>query len=49
LPVGTSLSALLTLVVMAALLTGLIAYEALRYSDSRERIRHQLGRDPLAD
>jgi low temperature requirement protein LtrA len=49
LPLGTSLSALLTLVVMAALLTGLIAYEALRYSDSRERIRHQLGRDPLAD
>jgi low temperature requirement protein LtrA len=49
LPAATSISALLTLGVLSALLTALIAYEALRYSDSRERIRHRLGREQLAD
>ena len=40
-PAGTALPALATLGVLAALLVGLIAYEALRYADVRERVRHQ--------
>ena len=49
LPVATTLSALLTLAILAALLSALIVYEALRYADSRDRIRHQLAREPVAD
>jgi low temperature requirement protein LtrA len=49
LPVATTLSALLTLAILAALLAALIVYEALRYADSRDRIRHQLAREPVAD
>ena len=33
--------ALLTLTVLAAILSALIAYEALRFADVRERVRHQ--------
>jgi len=40
LPVGAVLPALLTLGMLAALLSLLIAYEALRYADVRERVRH---------
>ncbi len=40
-PAGAALPALATLGVLAALLVGLIAYEALRYADVRERVRHQ--------
>jgi low temperature requirement protein LtrA len=49
LPAGARLSALLTLGILTALLSALIAYEAIRYSDSRERIRHGLAREPVAD
>ncbi len=48
-PAGTSLPALATLGILTALLIALIAYEALRYADSRDRIRHQLAREPIAD
>jgi hypothetical protein len=41
LPAGAVLPALLTLGMLAALLAVLIAYEALRYADARDRIRHQ--------
>jgi low temperature requirement protein LtrA len=49
LAVATTLSALLTLAILAALLGVLIVYEAVRYADSRDRIRHQLAREPVAD
>jgi low temperature requirement protein LtrA len=49
LSLATTLSALLTLAILAALLVVLIVYEALRYADSRDRIRHQLAREPVAD
>jgi low temperature requirement protein LtrA len=49
LPAATSLSALLTLAILAALLLALIVYEAVRYADSRDRIRHQLAREPVAE
>jgi low temperature requirement protein LtrA len=42
LPAGAQLPALLTLGILAALLAALIVYEALRYADARERVRHQL-------
>jgi low temperature requirement protein LtrA len=49
LPAGTSLPALWTLGILAALLAALILYEALRYAESRERIRHELTREPIAE
>jgi low temperature requirement protein LtrA len=49
LPVGVSISALWTLGMLAALLAALIVYEALRYAESRDRIRHELAREPIAD
>jgi low temperature requirement protein LtrA len=39
-PAGAALPALLTLGMLAALLSLLIAYEALRYADVRDRVRH---------
>jgi low temperature requirement protein LtrA len=44
LPAGAVLPALLTLGILAALLAALIAYEALRYAEARDRVRHQLAR-----
>jgi low temperature requirement protein LtrA len=41
LPAGSVLPALLTLGILAALLAALIAYEALRYAEARDRVRHQ--------
>jgi len=43
LPAGATLPALLTLGILAALLTALIVYEALRYAEVRDRVRHQLS------
>jgi low temperature requirement protein LtrA len=40
-PLGASLSALATLALLAAVLVALIVYEAVRYADVRERVRHQ--------
>jgi low temperature requirement protein LtrA len=39
-PAAIELPALVTLAVVAALLSGLIAYEAIRFAEARERIRH---------
>jgi low temperature requirement protein LtrA len=44
LPAGASLPALATLAILAAVLVALIAYEALRYADVRDRVRHQPAR-----
>ncbi len=48
-PVALELPALATLGVLAALLSALIAFEALRFSEARERIRHQLVDEPHGD
>jgi low temperature requirement protein LtrA len=48
-PAGATLPALATLAILAALLSALIAYEALRYADVRDRVRHQLAREPLPE
>jgi low temperature requirement protein LtrA len=49
LPAAVRMPALLTLGILAALLAALIVYEAVRYADSRNRIRHELAREPVAD
>jgi low temperature requirement protein LtrA len=49
LPAGAALPALVTLVILAVVLVTLIAYEALRYADVRDRVRHQLAREPLPE
>jgi low temperature requirement protein LtrA len=41
-PAGTALPALATLAILAGLLAALIAYEALRYAEARDRVRHEL-------
>jgi low temperature requirement protein LtrA len=40
-PAGAVLPALVTLGLLAVVLVGLIAYEAIRYAEARERVRHQ--------
>jgi low temperature requirement protein LtrA len=47
LPAGAALPALATLGILAALLVALISYEALRYAEVRDRVRHQLAREPM--
>ena len=49
LPAGTALPAIATLGILATLLVALIAYEALRYAEAREHVRHQTAREPLAE
>jgi low temperature requirement protein LtrA len=49
LPAGAALPALATLAILAAVLVTLISYEALRYADVRDRVRHQLAREPLPE
>jgi low temperature requirement protein LtrA len=49
LPAGATLPALVTLGILTALLVLLIAYEALRYADAREHIRHELAREAVSD
>jgi hypothetical protein len=39
--VALGISSLGTLGILAAVLTALILYEALRYADARERVRHR--------
>jgi low temperature requirement protein LtrA len=48
-PAAVELPALATLALVATLLTALIAYEAIRFADARDRIRHQLAHEPTAD
>jgi low temperature requirement protein LtrA len=49
LPAGVQLPSLATLGILAALLAALIAYEALRFAEARERVRHQLAREAVPD
>jgi low temperature requirement protein LtrA len=39
-PLGVEIAALATLALVAALCAGLIAYEAIRFADARDRVRH---------
>ena len=48
-PVAVELPALGTLAVLAAVLSALITYEALRFAEARDRIRHQLARETAGD
>jgi low temperature requirement protein LtrA len=48
-PAGTSLPALVTVGLLASLLTALIAYEAIRYAEFRDRVRHQPAPEPVVE
>jgi low temperature requirement protein LtrA len=48
-PLHASVSALAMLGILAGLLSALITYEAIRYADARDRIRHELAREPVAE
>jgi low temperature requirement protein LtrA len=48
LPVAVEVDALVALAIMAAVLITLISYEAIRFADARDRIRHELARHPVA-
>jgi low temperature requirement protein LtrA len=48
-PVGVELPALVTLGILAGALGVLIAYEAVAFAELRDRLRHQLATEPLAD
>jgi low temperature requirement protein LtrA len=47
-PLATEIDALLTLVLIAALLCALIAYETVHFADLRDRLRHQLDQGSSA-
>jgi low temperature requirement protein LtrA len=48
-PAATSIPAIATLAILAALLTALIAHETHSYGPSRERVRHDLAREATPD
>jgi len=48
-PATDELPALATLSILAAVLTTLIAYEALRFAAARDRVRHELAREAATD
>jgi low temperature requirement protein LtrA len=48
-PVAVEIPALATVSIVAALLIALIAYETRSYGPSRDRVRHQLAREPEPD
>jgi low temperature requirement protein LtrA len=48
-PVALELPALVSVGTVAALLAALIAYETVHFAELRDRLRHQLAREPAAD
>jgi low temperature requirement protein LtrA len=46
LPVAVEIPALATLAILSAVLSALIAYEAWRFADDRDRVRHQVTAPP---
>jgi hypothetical protein len=48
-PVVTHIDALAALAILGALVISLIAYEAIRFADARDRIRHELAREPISE
>jgi hypothetical protein len=47
LPLVVEIDALVAVALMTAILVILIAYEAIRFADARDRIRHELARQPV--
>jgi low temperature requirement protein LtrA len=48
-PIAVEIPALGSVAVVAGLLSALIAYEAVRFSEARDRIRHELAHQAVAD
>ena len=48
-PAAVELPALATLAILAGVLTALIGYEALRFAEARDRVRHQLASELASD
>jgi low temperature requirement protein LtrA len=48
-PVAVEVPALAALGILVAVLAALIAYEAIRFADARDRVRHQLARELAAE
>jgi low temperature requirement protein LtrA len=48
-PLVVAIDALAAVALLAALLVALIVYEAVRFADARDRIRHELAREPIAE
>jgi hypothetical protein len=48
-PVAENVPALATIGILVAVLGVLIAYEAVRFAELRDRLRHQLASEPMAD
>lgn len=49
LPLAVAVPALVTVGALALLLAALIAYEAIRFAEARERVRHQLAHGAVSD
>ena len=48
-PAAVEIPSLAAVTLVAAILSALIGYEAIRFADARDRIRHQLAREAVAD
>jgi low temperature requirement protein LtrA len=48
-PIAVKIPSLASLAGLAAVLVALIAYEAVRFAEARDHIRHQLAHEPVAD
>jgi low temperature requirement protein LtrA len=46
-PLVVEIPALAALALLAAVLVALIAYEAIRFADARDRVRHELAHEPI--
>jgi low temperature requirement protein LtrA len=49
LPLGIELPSLATLGILTGVLGALVVYEAVRFSEARDRVRHRLAGEPVAD
>jgi low temperature requirement protein LtrA len=48
-PLVVAVDALVAVALLVAILITLITYEAIRFADARDRIRHELAREPVAE
>ena len=48
-PVAAEIPALATLAILATVMTALIAYEAIRFAEARDRVRHELAREAAVE
>jgi low temperature requirement protein LtrA len=49
LPLAVELPSLATLAILAAVLGALVGYEAFRFAEARDRVRHDVGPEPATD